>query len=356
MATKKQLSADEFTVGIIYAKPLEMTAITVMVDEFYLPVTLHTGDTNEYVLGRIGHQNVAIAGPARGKQGKVSVASVVARIPQTFRNIKVGLLVGIGGGVPYPEKEDVRLGDVVIGAPEYTPAIIQYDLGKQYTHDTEIKRTLNKPPDLLLRAVNNIHDEYQRAMEGEDFFATHLKRFERYPRLKNLYRRPTVPDRLFHPDFEHEDSTSSCDSHDSQNEILRPKREDGTVYMHFGTILSGDMVMKSGKIRDALSERFHHALCFEMEAAGVVDDFPCLVVRGICDYADSHKNKVWQEYAAATAACFARELLVSMAKRALDGLEGAGKGASSIDIKLSAEQNSGIMMGQNTGNISFKPH
>lgn len=33
------------------------------------------------------------------------------------------------------------------------------------------------------------------------------------------------------------------------------------------------------------------ALCFKMEAAGLIADFPCLVVRSICDYADSHKNK-----------------------------------------------------------------
>jgi nucleoside phosphorylase len=46
-----------------------------------------------------------------------------------------------------------------------------------------------------------------------------------------------------------------------------------------------------------------------MEAAGLMDDFPCLVIRGICDYADSHKNKRWQPYAAATAAAYAKELL-----------------------------------------------
>ena len=50
-------------------------------------------------------------------------------------------------------------------------------------------------------------------------------------------------------------------------------------------------------------------LCFEMEAAGLMNNFPCLVVRGICDYADSHKNKQWQPYAAATAAAYAKELL-----------------------------------------------
>ena len=40
-----------------------------------------------------------------------------------------------------------------------------------------------------------------------------------------------------------------------------------------------------------------------------MDNFPCLVIRGICDYADSHKNKQWQGYAAATAAAYAKELL-----------------------------------------------
>lgn len=50
-------------------------------------------------------------------------------------------------------------------------------------------------------------------------------------------------------------------------------------------------------------------MCFEMEAAGLMNDFPCLVIRGICDYADSHKNKTWQAYAAATAAACAKDIL-----------------------------------------------
>lgn len=40
-----------------------------------------------------------------------------------------------------------------------------------------------------------------------------------------------------------------------------------------------------------------------------MDDFSCLVIRGICDYADSHKNKIWQPYAAAVAGAYAKELL-----------------------------------------------
>ncbi|ERF68870.1 hypothetical protein EPUS_04522 [Endocarpon pusillum Z07020] len=47
-----------------------------------------------------------------------------------------------------------------------------------------------------------------------------------------------------------------------------------------------------------------------MEAAGLMNDFPCLVIRGICDYADSHKNKRWQPYPAAVASAYMKELLM----------------------------------------------
>lgn len=50
--------------------------------------------------------------------------------------------------------------------------------------------------------------------------------------------------------------------------------------------------------------------CVEMEAAGLMNNYPCVVVRGICDYADSHKNKDWQGYAAAVAVAYAKELLL----------------------------------------------
>ena len=66
--------------------------------------------------------------------------------------------------------------------------------------------------------------------------------------------------------------------------------------------------MKHGKTRDRLAKE-HEMLCFEMEAAGLMNQLPCLVIRGICDYSDSHKNKLWQGYAALTAAVYAKILL-----------------------------------------------
>jgi hypothetical protein len=98
----------------------------------------------------------------------------------------------------------------------------------------------------------------------------------------------------------------------------RPKRDENDhPRVHYGIIASGDKVIKDAKKRDQVGKRFG-ALCFEMEAGGLMDHFPCLVIRGICDYADSHKNKDWQPYAAATAAAYAKELLREITPQVVD--------------------------------------
>mgnify|MGYP002718702243 CR=1 FL=1 len=75
-----------------------------------------------------------------------------------------------------------------------------------------------------------------------------------------------------------------------------------------GRIGSGDTVVKSGEDRDRIAKR-HGVIAFEMEGAGVWDEVPCIVVKAVCDYADSHKNKIWQDFAAATAASTMKALL-----------------------------------------------
>jgi nucleoside phosphorylase len=86
---------------------------------------------------------------------------------------------------------------------------------------------------------------------------------------------------------------------DTAKLVARPNRPKSPV-AHYGTIASGSSLIKNGRQRDKLREK-HGILCFEMEAAGLMNNFPCAVIRGICGYADSHKNKLWQPYAAATA-------------------------------------------------------
>ena len=89
--------------------------------------------------------------------------------------------------------------------------------------------------------------------------------------------------------------------------LNRSEMEDNPA-IHYGLIASGNLLMKDALTRDTLAKE-KDVLCFEMEAAGLMNHFPCLVIRGICDYADSHKNKKWQPYAAATAAAYMKELL-----------------------------------------------
>ncbi|KAK6339194.1 SH3 and multiple ankyrin repeat domains protein 2 [Orbilia javanica] len=109
VTVKKQLVHSDYTVGLIYAKPLEMHAILTMLDEEHKSLQLDEDDENEYTLGRIGSHNVVVFGPARGEQGKVAISTVVNQIRLSFKNVRIGLLVGIGGGVP-KSNHDVRLG------------------------------------------------------------------------------------------------------------------------------------------------------------------------------------------------------------------------------------------------------
>ena len=100
---------------------------------------------------------------------------------------------------------------------------------------------------------------------------------------------------------------TTCDNCEISGQVTRPVRDRHDPVIHYGLIASGNQVIKHGGTRDKLGRELG-ILCFEMEAAGLMDNFPCPVIRGICDYADSHKNKQWQGYAAATAAAYAKEL------------------------------------------------
>ena len=82
--------------------------------------------------------------------------------------------------------------------------------------------------------------------------------------------------------------------------------------------------MRHGPTRDRVAKDLG-VICFEMEAAGLMNSFPCLVIRGICDYADTHKNKRWQGYAAATAAAFTKELLGVVPKQEVVKLKPVGE-------------------------------
>ena len=117
-------------------------------------------------------------------------------------------------------------------------------------------------------------------------------------------------DELFEAEYDHVGG-GTCAQCNRGRLVIREPRGSHDPRVHYGVIASGNQVMRHGATRDRLRKEFG-MLCFEMEAAGLMNDFPCVVIRGICDYADTHKNKRWQNYAAATAAAYAKELLCTI--------------------------------------------
>ncbi|KAK5202886.1 hypothetical protein LTR96_011356 [Exophiala xenobiotica] len=265
-------------------------------------------------------QRVMACLPA-GVYGTVSAATVAINMLRTFTGIRFGLMVGIGGGIPNSDKGvDIRLGDVVVSQPDGTHGgVVQFDPGKN-RGDGKFERTgvLRPPPTVLLAALSNIQSRHQ--MYGNQISGTVSAMIQRWPRLaKAGYVHPgSGRDALYCGNIEghevghevgHEESHGCTQCQDGV--VDREPREDTSPEVHYGVIVSGNYLMKNAVVRDQLGRELG-AKCIEMEAAGLMNDFPCIVIRGICDYAESHKNDVWQEYAAATAAGFATELLATV--------------------------------------------
>lgn len=301
---------DAFHIGWICALPIEAAAATEMLDEkFGILEEQDAADSNTYTLGRIGKHHVVIACLPGGQYGTTSATTVANNMLRTFsKSLRIGLMVGIGGGVP-SAVHDIRLGDVVVSYPQGTcGGVIQYDMGKMIAGG-EFERTgsLNSPPRALLTAVGTMR---AAALTDEPRYLEYLQRaIGRTARTRKNFGQPTAQaDRLFQAQYDHIPDASSCDGCLVDWEERRDKREDSYPQPHYGIIASGNKVIKHGRTRHQLSLETG-ALCFEMEAAGLMLDFPCVVIRGVCDYADSHKNKEWQGYAALAAAAYTKELL-----------------------------------------------
>ena len=310
-----RLKREDYTVAWLCAlAESELVAATVMLDQEHETLRLdNPQDENTYTYGSINGHNVVIACLPPGQPGKLSVLRLVKPLNQSFPNLRIHLLVGIGGGVPRDPpsedpKRDIHLGDVVVGWAEKTgdPGVVQWDYVRDYSSgQVKLLGTLDKPDHRLIGALNPV---LRDRVLGRNPFHRHL---ERLSENKDFTYPGPDHDQVFVPNYEHVDDGSesqSCTNCEKQYLVKRNPRETLDPMFHQGTIASGDSVMMNAAHRDQISQR-HNAICFEMEAAGGTDETHCLVIRGISDYADSHKNPLWQKYAAATAASFARQIL-----------------------------------------------
>jgi nucleoside phosphorylase len=303
----------DYIVGWICATSMEWVAAPAFLDETHEDPEYASPNGNaHYKLGRLGKHNVVIAVLPQGEHGISSAAVVATQMLNSFPNIRIGLLVGIGGGAPSP-RHDIRLGDVVVSTPcRGSGGVFQYDSGITM-QDGSFRPIgfLNQPPMVLQTAVNALRAHYES--DGHCLEEAINSILERKPRLRKKYERPDSSwDELYRSEYIHDSYNDSVCAGicDPANLIPRRKRteEEDNPAIHYGLIASGSQVMKDASVRDRLVAQMD-VLCFDTEAAGVMNHFPCLVIRGICSYSDSHNNKIWQGYAAMTAAAYAKDLL-----------------------------------------------
>ncbi|KAH7016089.1 nucleoside phosphorylase domain-containing protein [Microdochium trichocladiopsis] len=357
-------SRHDFAVVIVCAVPLEYDAVSLLFDLWWrgpsdrASVSSSTSsssssygkaaaDTNTYAFGRIGHHNVALT--LLPGMGKVNAAGAAMGIKASFPHLQLVLLPGVCGGVPRvrDSKHEILLGDVLI-----SDGVLQYDLGRQYP-DGFVARATHR--DRLARPNREIRTFLstlgsQLGMERlQETSCNFLRDVQSAAKARG--RRPCVypgaaHDKLYRSDYRHrhhrgdpncichgwrqssdpvceEAFVSPCTLTNCGDEALVQRHrlelrklleskdvcadtQGFAVFM--GRFASGDTVMKSAEDRDRIAAA-EQVIAFEMEAAGLWDELHCIVLKGVCDYADSHKSKGWQDFAAATAAATTKAIL-----------------------------------------------
>ncbi|THX50837.1 purine and uridine phosphorylase [Aureobasidium pullulans] len=265
------LTLESYQIGWICALSVEADLAELMLDKTHDPIPLPARDENIYTFGQIDvngqgdSHNVVIARLPAAETGTAAAATVAKDMLRTFTNLKFGLMVGIAGGIWSPEV-DVRLGDVVVGAPDDNgPGVVQYDHGKYIQGKEFVHRgILDKAPKVLRTAVS-----VAKQVRRRKAFLSHLDDDD----VKELAPRPT-DDMLFEAAYAHPDGARSCAGCEVQRKKERPERRDLVPLVHYGAIASGNGVVKDALFADDV-RRKHGILCFEMEAAGL-DNFPCL--------------------------------------------------------------------------------
>ncbi|KAL8856208.1 MAG: hypothetical protein Q9178_007173 [Gyalolechia marmorata] len=300
----------KYTIGWIAPMPIELSPALALLDHI---TTLHIADdSNMYKAGRIGSHHVVMV--TLDKIGLGGIPSVAEKMHASFRHLGHLLLVGLGGGIPdYAFGEQMVLGDVVVSRQvehldcgRRTPNGFEFSHHQTYSPTPALQKAVN-----TLRSIHSLHGT--RIPQALQRIREKLRR--------TIRDNPEDPgpnaDYLFNPDYHHKDDTKLCEnccdprrSKSRQDRGPKAYREKDSPIVHYGTIGSGNSLVVGSKERETLYKEFR-AICFEMEAAALID-YRCLVIRGISDYSDSHKNYAWQPYAAATAAAYAQELILQL--------------------------------------------
>ncbi|KAM0449188.1 hypothetical protein ACHAO4_007851 [Trichoderma viride] len=331
---------EDFEIAIVCGLPLEYDAVSLVSDE----VWREDRENNDCKTGHIGEHNVVLA--LLPGMGKASAASTAASIRSSYRHVRLCFLVGVCGGVPQTGSKEILLGDVVVGK-----GIVSYDFGRQYPDGFTLKDGIESnttKPDRHIRKQLAIFETRNGRLRLQEEIAGFLEKLQVKATQQGCEAKYSYPgtdeDRLFMPGYRHkhrisptcicskcdkgsdpicEDALkSSCHDLGCAEQYLVPRtrlksKRGGEIKkaqdpaIHIGIVGSGDRVIKSGEHRDSIAKP-KGIIAFEMEGAGIMEEIPCVVIKGVCDYADCHKSKKWQDFAAATAASALRAILEYM--------------------------------------------
>ncbi|KAH7140353.1 nucleoside phosphorylase domain-containing protein [Dactylonectria estremocensis] len=339
---------EDFEVAIICALPLEYDAVCLLFDEFWDEegdrYGRALGDMNQYTTGRIGKHNIVLA--LLSHMGVAEAAGAAASLRSSYSRVRLALLVGVCGGVPFVGDTEILLGDVVI-----SDRLVRYRYGRQYPDIFQRKNTIqdgsskpNKDISGLLALFNTARGA-RMLQERTAHFLKVLQVNAMMAQPHGEYQHPGIlADRLFKPDYRHKHGippssncyfcwnglglacekalNSSCEELGCDLAQLVPRKRfmqtrwsqirhtevPPSPIIHVGSVASGDVVMKSGEDRDEIGGE-EGIIAFEMEGAGMWEEIPSIIIKGVCNYADCHKNKIWQNFADATAAAASKAVL-----------------------------------------------
>lgn len=297
---RKQLDPSLYTVAWIAPLEIETLAAKHMLDVVHKGQFPDDGGDYTYIAGEMCGHNVIIAMfPAGDIYGTGAAAALASHIKTAFRNIRVGLLVGVAAGIPRLSgslQRDIRLGDILVAMPDGDDAaVVAYDLGKATATGFEILRrghSMDRTASKVSAAIGVIKRMAPKEPECFGPFYDNMKDEEH---ASGTFADPGQDKDQLYDDEGHVVPRAS-------------RRSDRRTRVWYGPIGSGEKLMKNAQLRDELRAN-HNVLGLEMEAAGTMNTLPVGVIRGVCDYADPHKNKQWQPYAAAMAAAYAKAIL-----------------------------------------------
>jgi nucleoside phosphorylase len=331
-------SRDDIAIAIICALPEERDTVEALMTRDYKEEGQRygkvKGDDNSYTVGEIGGKPVVLVAP-RG-MGTTNTRHLARGLQMSFRNISWAFVVGIAGGAPFVhdgsgwKESDIQLGDVIVSTQ-----VVEYDFGREYENGfkrrTNVENQLPRAPTEVANFMNLFlgggGKAFQRVLRKTNADLAHWSELKTE---EGGYHRHPGPDKdnVYDLGYRHKHQNpeqcakcSQCTEwhHEVCDKALAAgcqelgceSRRSNAVRetkIHFGRYASGNAVMKSGHRRDLLI-REEGVIGFEMEGAGAWEVFGTIVVKGVVDYADSHKNKQWRGYPAARAALCAAAMI-----------------------------------------------